>query len=136
MQSREQTRALIVDFIQALRAGDIDRLEELLDEHCRWQIPQSSPPPFGGRHEGRAHILGLLAESLPGMFKPGIGGVELGEPVIEGSRAVVEAEISGETPAGKHYKNQYVFVIEIRGGRIAEFREYLDTQYANDVFWS
>ncbi len=136
MASRNQVKTLLVEFMQALRAGDIARLEALLVEDCRWQIPQSAPPPFGGRHQGRDHILGILAESLPAMFVPGIGGVELAEPVIEGDRAVVEAEISGQTPAGKAYKNQYVFVIEIRDGRVLEFREYLDTQYANDVFWS
>jgi ketosteroid isomerase-like protein len=32
------------------------------------------------------------------------------------------------------YDNDYVFVFELRGGRIAEIREHVDTRYAAKVF--
>ena len=44
MNSRAETSALLVDFIQALRAGDIKQLESLLDEEC--------PYLGGGKYTG------------------------------------------------------------------------------------
>ncbi len=123
-------------FITALREADLSALRTLLTVDAAWQIPLSSPPPFGGRHEGRDKIIALLESSLPGMFKPGIGGVVIGDVLVDDDRVVAEATISGETPKGRFYENQYVFILRLRGDCISEFKEHLDTQHANDIFWS
>ena len=131
--SRKQKLTIINHFLVALRNTDMAQLEQLMTEDVAWIIPQSSPPPFGGRHEGREKILGMLSVSL---FKPNSGGVDIDQVIVEGDRVVAEVTISGETTKGRDYRNYYVFIITLREGRVAEFKEHLDTAYANAVFWA
>jgi hypothetical protein len=49
--------------------------------------------------------------------------------VAEGDRVAVEAESYGELANGRVYDQRYHFLMTIRDGRIAEVREYLDTQH-------
>lgn len=134
--NRESKAELVTRFLQALRFGQIDTLAQCLDENAIWQIPKSSPPPFGGRHQGRDNILGILEASLPNMFLPDIGGIEIADLIIENDKVVAEVTISGQTAANRHYENQYVFIITLAGEKILSFKEHLDTQHANDIFWS
>lgn len=51
----------------------------------------------------------------------------------EGERVAIEAESYGKHVSGKTYNNKYHFVMRARGGKIVEWREYMDTMHANDV---
>lgn len=51
----------------------------------------------------------------------------------EGDRVAIEAESHGRHVSGKLYNNKYHFVMRVRGGKIVEWREYMDTMHANDV---
>jgi len=51
----------------------------------------------------------------------------------EGDRVAIEAESYGKHVSGKTYNNKYHFVMRARGGKIVEWREYMDTMHANDV---
>jgi ketosteroid isomerase-like protein len=35
--------------------------------------------------------------------------------------------------SGKHYHNTYHFLMRVRDGKVAEFREYLDTMLIQEV---
>lgn len=41
----------------------------------------------------------------------------------------VEAVTTGESASGKHYDNQFVYVVEVKNGLIHAVREYLDTSH-------
>ena len=120
-QTRERERkvSVVKDFLTALRNADIARLEQLMTNDVAWIIPQSSPPPFGGRHIGRDKILDMLSISL---FKPNSGGVVIDQMIVEGERVVAEVTISGETTKGRAYRNHYVFIITLREEQVAEFK--------------
>jgi hypothetical protein len=51
----------------------------------------------------------------------------------EGERVAIEAESYGKHVSGKVYNNHYHFVLRARGGKIVEWREYMDTMHANEV---
>jgi ketosteroid isomerase-like protein len=51
----------------------------------------------------------------------------------EGDRVAIEAESYGKHASGKTYNNKYHFLLRARGGKIVEWREYMDTMHANDV---
>ena len=51
----------------------------------------------------------------------------------EGERVAIEAESYGRHVSGKLYNNKYHFVLRAHGGKIVEWREYMDTMHANDV---
>ncbi len=54
--------------------------------------------------------------------------------VAEGDHVAVEVESSGDLRNGRHYRQQYHFLISFRDGKIASVREYLDTHHAFDVW--
>jgi hypothetical protein len=51
----------------------------------------------------------------------------------ERDRVAIVAESYGKHVSGKIYNNTYHFVLSARGGKIVEWREYMDTMDANDV---
>ncbi len=55
------------------------------------------------------------------------------EMTAEGDRVALEAESHGVHKSGRKYNNHYHFLFRVRDGKIAEIREYGDTQHARDV---
>ncbi len=51
-----------------------------------------------------------------------------------GNDVVVLADAEGTTRDGRPYANNYVFVLTMRGGRIAQATEFLDMAAFNDVW--
>ena len=61
------------------------------------------------------------------------------EPVVdrviaEGDYVVVQLRATGETYIGRPYDQRYVFIIELRDGKIKRFWEYTDTFHAKQAF--
>jgi ketosteroid isomerase-like protein len=44
--------------------------------------------------------------------------------------------VTARTVTGKAYDNSYLAVFELRDGRIAQVREYADTQHIADVMFA
>jgi ketosteroid isomerase-like protein len=55
---------------------------------------------------------------------------------VEGDRAVLEWGVTARTITGKAYDNSYLAVFELGDGRIAQVREYADTQHIADVMFA
>ena len=51
----------------------------------------------------------------------------------EEDRVCVEATSSGDHVSGKHYSNRYHFLFELRDGKVASLREYMDTELVTDI---
>ena len=56
-----------------------------------------------------------------------------GTSTAEGERLAIEAESEGITVTGKRYEQKYHFLMRVRDGKIVEFKEYMDTEYAREV---
>ena len=54
----------------------------------------------------------------------------------EGDRVAMEMESHGTLKNGRVYNNQYHLLMRIADGRIAEVREYLDTQHVLATWYS
>ncbi len=52
----------------------------------------------------------------------------------DGNDVAVLAEAEGTTRDGKPYANNYVFILQMRGGRITKATEFLDMAAFNDVW--
>ena len=74
--------------------------------------------PFGGKHRPSAELLGGLFDTFP------VIAFEVRGVVMEGDRVAVEVRSEGEDKQGAPYVNHYHNFFELRGGRIACFREY------------
>ena len=67
---------------------------------------------------------------------PGGLGLKIETVICEGDRCAVQAESNTIAFNGKKYNNRYHFDIRFDGDKIAEVREYNDTNHAREVFFS
>lgn len=124
--------ALVDRYFELLQKGD-PGIAELFAPDARWLAPQSGP--LGRLHEGREAVLALMAG--------GIGLYDSTRPMeiertacLAGDELVyVEMTIRATTKGGAPYENHYVMVFQIRGDRIAEVREHVDSLYAQRLLF-
>lgn len=118
------------EYLRDLFGRDPGAALSLLDGDVEWIVP--GDPAFGGGvHTGRDAVVRFFALVLE-LFPNGLVIEELREwPGAEG--CVVEMILAGSTAAGRSYRNNYAFVIEVREGRVRRVREYADTSYAESV---
>ena len=126
--SLEQNKQLARDFMDALVRADIQAIQDAFtpDGVC-WT---SGTMPISGTRtrdqvaEAARGVLGVFPEGLKFTIKT---------LTAEGDCVAIEAESHGRHKSGRTYANQYHFLMRVRGGKIAEWREYMDTMHANDV---
>jgi hypothetical protein len=126
--SIEQNKQLARDFMDALERADIAAIEAAFaPDGVSWTagtMPISGTRTRDEVAEAARGILGAFPQGLKFTIKA---------LTAEGDRVAIEAESYGRHASGRVYANQYHFLMRVRGGKIAEWREYLDTMLANDV---
>jgi uncharacterized protein len=92
------------------------------------------------RMEGMAPVKGHdgLKTFMKGIktMMPGGLGLKIHTVICEGDRCAVQAESNTTAANGKKYNNRYHFDIRFDGDKIAEVREYCDTNHAREVFFA
>ena len=116
---------VVKDFFAAIGSGDRQRLLALVAEDIEWIIP-GEDWPLAGTHRGRAELSALLQTASE--------EVEMTYPkppefVAQGDRVLVVGVATGTIKAtNKPFKDEWVFDITVRDGKVTRIREYIDTQ--------
>ena len=123
--SNDANVQVVKDFFAAIGSGDKQALLAMLDEGIEWIIP-GEDWPLAGTHRGRAGVAAVLlkaAEEIEMTYpKPP-------EYVAQGGRVLVIGVATGKIKATtKTFKDDWVFDITVRNGRLTIIREYIDTQ--------
>jgi ketosteroid isomerase-like protein len=123
--STEENVQIVKDLFLAMGRGDEQRLLALVDKDIEWIIP-GEDWPLAGTHRGRAGLALLLrkaSEQLDTSYpKPP-------EFVAQGDRVLVIGVATGKIKAtNKPFKDDWVFDITVRNGKLTRIREYIDTQ--------
>ena len=119
--SMRQDLDVVLDWITALRKGDLKRITDLLHPDVTWQ---------GLTHDlvvaGRADIVDAIGDQLPLDFH--IDALE----IISGPRQVVLGTRSDHLPAppDMELKGQIYNVIECRDGRVSSIQDFSTRQQA------
>jgi hypothetical protein len=87
-------------------------------------------PPMKGR-DGIKNLAGTLKTLMPGGM-----GLKFGTVICEGDHCAVQAESDATAMNGKKYNNRYHFYLRFAGDKIAEVREYCDTNHTREVFFA
>jgi uncharacterized protein (TIGR02246 family) len=134
VRRQDDPRAVLTDYLDALVSGDVDRIAASFAPDATWSIHGSLP--MAGRKQGREAIMEFLT-GAGGLFEPGTQEFSFGEITAEDDRAVLEWSVRGVATAnGRSYDNDYAGVFVVRGGRIVEVREYLDTLHAGETLFA
>jgi len=130
--SIEENKRIVTELFTRFSAGDVPGVMALLADDVTWRLPGKPELwPSAGVYDRRRieRLFQYMTSQLDGALTLRVLGV-----IAEGDRVAVEVEGSGDLKNGRKYRQQYFFAFELRGGKIATVREYLDTQHAFDVW--
>jgi ketosteroid isomerase-like protein len=120
----DQIRTVIEQFGEARNAQDRDHIASLVTDDVEHVLPRSiGRPPM----QGDAVVDGLAGGLAGQFFDMSTVKREVKRITVEGDVAAVEQTMTGTTLKGKEYVNDYVWIYEIRDGKIARIIEHLDT---------
>jgi uncharacterized protein len=130
MTSAEK-KELAVDFLSEFADPDPIKLATLFAEDFQWTVMtrMEGMPPMKGR-DGIKNLAVTLKTLMPGGLM-----LKFGTVICEGDHCAVQAESNATAMNGKKYNNRYHFYIRFAGDKIAEVREYCDTNHAREVFF-
>jgi ketosteroid isomerase-like protein len=123
--STQENVQTVKDFFAAMGGGDKQRLLALAAKDIVWIIPGEDWPLAGTHrgHAGLADVLKKASEELETSFP------EPPEFVAQGDRVLVVGVATGKIKAtNKPFKDDWVFDITVRDGKVTSIHEYIDTQ--------
>ena len=116
---------IVKDFFAVMGSGDKQGLLALVAEDIEWIIP-GEDWPLAGTHRGHAGLADLLQKASATVET---AFPEPPEFVAQGDRVLVIGSATGKIKATKKpFKDDWVFAITVRSGKVANIREYIDTQ--------
>ena len=122
--STDKNVQTVKDFFAAIGRGDKEGLLALIAEDIEWIIP-GEDWPLAGTHRGHAGLADLLQTASKSIET----STEPREFVAQGDRVLVVGFAKGKIKAtNKTFEDHFVFAITVRGGRLTNIREYIDTQ--------
>jgi uncharacterized protein len=123
--SIEKNVQIVKDFFVAMGRADEQGLLALVAEDIEWIIPGEDWPLAGTYrgHAGLANVLQKVSEEVETKY-PGPP-----EFVAQGDRVLVIGVATGKIKAtNKAFKDEWVFDITVRDGKLTRIQEYIDTQ--------
>jgi ketosteroid isomerase-like protein len=128
-QAEQKERA--IRFLENFNHADPTVFEALIADDFRFEIVSAIKefPPIQGRH----NFATTEAATLKRLFPDGLK-MKLGTIICEGPHVAVLAEADTVAMNGKRYRQRYNFYLRFEGDKIAEGREYNDTNLVREVF--
>ena len=124
MSTGENVR-IVKDFFAAIGRGDEQGLLALAAEDIEWIIP-GEDWPLAGTHRGHAGLAKVLQKASNEVEMTYLAPPEF---VAQGDRVLVIGVATGKIKAtNKTFKDDWVFDITVRNGKLTKIREYIDTQ--------
>src|SRR6201996_1736237 len=123
--STEKNVQVVRDFLAAIGSGDKQRVLALVAEDIEWIIPGEGWP-LAGTHRGHAGVAATLKKASE--------EIEMTYPkppefVAQGDRVLAIGVATGKIKAtNRTFKDDWVFDITVRNGKLTKIREYIDTQ--------
>jgi len=121
----EKNVQIVKNFLAALVRRDKQGLLALSAEDIEWIVPGEDWPLAGTHrgHAGLADVIKKASEEIETAYpKPP-------EFVAQGDRVLVVGVATGKIKAtNKTFKDDWVFAITVRNGKLTNIREYIDTQ--------
>ena len=129
----EDDKRTVEKLFARISAGDIDGALAFLSDDVVWRLAgKPELLPIAGTHDRKRlrKVLELMMSQLENGLDMRIVGM-----IGEGNRLAVEVESRGRLKNGRDYAQHYHFAFEMKDGKIASVREYLDTHHAFEVWF-
>ena len=138
----EANKAAVRLFLESVGRHDLNGIRQALTEDVRQHYAAPSHPTDDGKHDAtsissREAILEEIGTHFHGtLYRKGTVELTIQNLIAEGDYVAGRFILEGRTVKhDRHYKNYYHFLYRCEGGKGAEYWEYLDTKYADEVLW-
>ena len=122
--STQENVQTVKDFFAAMGGSDRQGLLALCAEDFEWIIP-GGDWPLAGTYRGHAGLENLLQKA----YETVETSTEPSEYVAQGDRVLVVGVATGKIKAtNKPFKDDWIFAVTVRNGKVTNIREYIDTQ--------
>ena len=128
VKANNEVEQAYLQFLETLSSGDLERIRATFHDDAVWQV-QVKGILGEGSHRGKKAIVDEFLAPVRGMFNPGDPKLRVTSLASQGSLVLGEVEARGTFTDGRRYENLYVFVIEIKDGKVYRLREYMDSLY-------
>jgi ketosteroid isomerase-like protein len=126
----EQQKERAVTFLRGLENPEAKFADLITDDfefEMMGRLPGVSPI------RGKDAFLKSTPPMLKAMFPNGLN-IKLHTVIAEGPHVAIQAESDTIAANGKKYANRYHFYVLFKGEKIAQVREYNDTNHVREVF--
>ena len=124
MSTKENVQ-IVKDFFAAISAYNKQDLLALVAADIEWIIPGEGWP-LAGTHRGHAELAAVLQKASEEIETTYPTPPEF---VAQGDRVLVIGVATGKIYAtNKPYRDEWVFDITVRDGKVTHIKEYIDTQ--------
>jgi ketosteroid isomerase-like protein len=123
----------VLSFFERLNAEDLEGVRALLTHDAAW-LPQARDIPGAGEYRGRDVIVDEFLRPVRGLFAAGSPRNRIVSMASDGPLVLLETHGTGWLKDGRPYDNRYAWAFEVRDGKVAEIREYLDSAYIARLF--
>ncbi|MGF6351697.1 nuclear transport factor 2 family protein [Variovorax sp. W2I14] len=127
----EQNKRAVTEAWKAFASRDAGRIRAAFTDDAEWLAPKDNATGvalgFTDHMIGPDTIVRFLFEEFPKLFVADVS-VDFTHLLCDGDTVVLEMRLQATLANGRHYDNDYCFILELRDGRIARMREYMDTQ--------
>ena len=123
-------KQIVQEFYDSANRGDMETCLGQLAEDVTWTNIGSTK--YSGTFHGKADLVARLLQPVFGQLQAGITSA-IDNLVAEGDFVVVQSRGKAATKDGRLYNNTYCHVFRIRGGKIVEVTEYMDTELVSAV---
>jgi ketosteroid isomerase-like protein len=128
VKANNEVEQAYLKFLETLSSGDLEKIRATFHDDAVWQV-QVKGILGEGSHRGKKAIVDEFLAPVRGMFKPGDPKLRVTSLASQGSLVLGEVEARGTFADDRPYENLYVFVIEIKDGKVWRLREYMDSFY-------
>lgn len=128
----QANKALVARFFETFSSGDVPAIIGAMAPDGSWWVSGKLDGMSGSY---TAAGLAPLLEGANAGYKAGALRITPSGMIAEGDKVAVEAKGYAELLDGRKYDCQYHFLITIRGGKVADVREYMDTLHAKEIFF-
>jgi ketosteroid isomerase-like protein len=129
MDAIQLNKALAQQFLSAISVLDIEALMPLLAPE--FTLDSKGSTALSGPHP--LSELPMMIQLLRACLSDTGVRLDLVSMTADENRVACEARGDGVTVTGKPYRNQYVFLLEMKHGKIVKCSEYMDTRLMEEV---
>ena len=130
--STEKNVEIVKDFFAAIGSRNENELLALAAEDIEWVIPGEGWP-LAGTYRGHAELAAVLKKASKEVEMKYAKPPEF---VAQGDRVLAIGVATGKiNSTNKPYKDEWVFDITVRDGKVAHIKEYIDTQALARASW-